>query len=179
MNLLLLFGQFVYIGILAFGGGMAVIPFLQELVNQSPVITQQDLSNVIALSQMTPGAIGVNMATYTGFILGGFTGSFLATFALILPSIIIVSLVSRYWQNKKENPIFNSIFNGAKASVAGLLVSTFFFLICALFQTEKSMTDNFKIGGLFLMLALIVFKYKPSPMLYILGMGFIGILFQL
>ena len=111
MNLLQLFGQFIYIGVLAFGGGMAVIPFLHELVNRSPIITQQDLSNVIALSQMTPGAIGVNMATYTGYILGGFTGSFLATFALILPSIVIISLVSHYWQNKKENPIFNSIFN--------------------------------------------------------------------
>ena len=58
-------------------------------------------------------------------------------------------------------------------------MSTFFFLFCTLFQIEKSMSDNFKIVGLFLVLSLIVFKYKPSPMFYILGMGFIGILFQL
>ena len=86
MVFLLLFLEFFKTGLFAIGGGMATLPFLNEMANKYPWFTVNDVSDMIAVSESTPGPIGVNMATYAGYHAGGFWGSFIATFALVLPS---------------------------------------------------------------------------------------------
>ena len=98
MVFLLLFLEFFKTGLFAIGGGMATLPFLNELANKYPWFTVDDLSDMIAVSESTPGPIGVNMATYAGYttgfnelgVLGGILGAFVATLGLVTPSVIII-----------------------------------------------------------------------------------------
>ena len=92
MSLLIqLFLEFFKIGLFAVGGGLATIPFLHQLAEKYTWFTVETLVDMIAISESTPGAMGVNMATYTGFTTAGIPGSLVATLGLVLPSIVIIS----------------------------------------------------------------------------------------
>ena len=110
MSIGILFLRFAYIGLMAFGGGLACIPFLSHLVDELPFMTQSDLANIVALAEMTPGAVVVNMATYTGFMIAGVVGGIVATAGLILPSVLIVGCLSRLWERTKRLPVVLSVF---------------------------------------------------------------------
>lgn len=96
MIYLQLFYEFFKIGLFAVGGGMATLPFLQALSQKTGWFTTDFITQMIAISESTPGPIGINMATYVGFNLTGVWGGIVATIGTILPAIIIVSIVSRY-----------------------------------------------------------------------------------
>ena len=95
MIYLQLFWEFFKTGLFAVGGGLATLPFLQQIAARYPWFTPDDLLNMIAVSESTPGPIGVNTATYAGFHAAGLPGALTATFALVLPSVVIIMLVSR------------------------------------------------------------------------------------
>lgn len=131
MTFLLLFWEFFKTGLFAIGGGMATIPFLSDMANKYPDwFTQTDLSNMIAVGESTPGPIGVNMATYVGYITGSDYGTFgailgaiIATIGLITPSIIIVLIIAAVLKSFKENKYVNNAFYGLRPASTGLIAT--------------------------------------------------------
>ena len=95
MLYLKLFWEFFKAGLFAIGGGMATVPFLQEISRKTGWYTAGDLADMIAVSESTPGPIGVNMATYTGYTVGGPLGSVAATLGLVFPSLVVILIVAK------------------------------------------------------------------------------------
>ena len=131
MTFLLLFWEFFKTGLFAIGGGMATIPFLSDMANKHPDwFTQTDLSNMIAVGESTPGPIGVNMATYVGYItgsdygtFGAISGAITATIGLITPSIIIVLIIAAVLKSFKDNKYVNNAFYGLRPASTGLIAT--------------------------------------------------------
>lgn len=130
MFFLRLFFEFFRIGICAFGGGLATLPFLQELSETTQWFTQEQLGNMIAISESTPGAIGVNMSTYVGYIVGlseggniflGFVGGIIATLGLVSPSIIIILIICQFLNKFKKSKYVQWTFYGLRAASLGLI----------------------------------------------------------
>ena len=134
MILLRLFWEFFKTGLFAVGGGMATLPFLYDMSARTGWFTQARLADMIAVSESTPGPIGVNMATYVGFETAGIPGAVVATLGLICPSIIIISLIARVLKQFRENKTVDAVFYGlrpcsiALIAAAGLLVARVTFL---------------------------------------------------
>ena len=134
MILLRLFWEFFKTGLFAVGGGMATLPFLYDMSARTGWFTQARLADMIAVSESTPGPIGVNMATYVGFETAGIPGAVVATLGLICPSIIIIMLIARVLKQFRESKTVDAVFYGlrpcsiALIAAAGLLVARVTFL---------------------------------------------------
>ena len=122
MIYLALFYEFFKIGLFAVGGGPATIPFLMNLAARVDWFTTQELLDMIAVSQSTPGPIGINMATYVGYATAGIPGAVLATFALVLPAFLIMLVLARLLMQYKNNQTVEDIFAGIRPAVAGLIL---------------------------------------------------------
>ena len=116
-----MFLEFFKIGLFSVGGGLATLPFLFEIAEKYPWFTAQELTTMIAVSESSPGPIGVNMATYVGYTTLGVLGGITTTLALVLPSIIVILIISYILEKFKENKYVKYLFYGLRASVAGLL----------------------------------------------------------
>ena len=131
MLFLRLFLEFFKTGLFAIGGGMATIPFLYEMSDKTGWFTHADLANMIAVSESTPGPIGVNMATYVGYITGmnaggvmfAFLGAVTATIGLITPSVIVIMLVAAVLKKFSENHYVNSAFYGLRPASTALIAA--------------------------------------------------------
>ena len=123
MMLLRLFWEFFKIGLFAVGGGMATIPFLYDLSDRTGWFTHTQLADMIAISESTPGPIGVNMATYVGYEMSGIPGSIFTTLGFVAPSIIIIIIVSLFLQRFRENRYVESAFYGLRPASSGLIAS--------------------------------------------------------
>ena len=123
MMLLRLFLEFFKIGLFAVGGGMATIPFLYDLSDRTGWFTHTQLADMIAISESTPGPIGVNMATYVGYEMSGIPGSIFTTLGFVAPSIIIIIIVSLFLQKFRENRYVESAFYGLRPASSGLIAS--------------------------------------------------------
>ena len=103
MIYLILFYEFFKVGLFSIGGGMATVPFLMELADKYPWFTKQELANMIAISESTPGPIGINMATYAGYQAAGIPGALTATLSLVFPTMVIIILVAKFMSDFSEN----------------------------------------------------------------------------
>ncbi|MEG0091351.1 MAG: chromate transporter [Oscillospiraceae bacterium] len=121
MICLTLYLEFFKIGILAFGGGLTSIPFLQDLSVKYSWYTLQQLVDFIAISESTPGPIAINMATFAGFEAGGIMGSIAATAGIITPSIIIVSIIAKFLDKFRDSKSVNNILYGLRPCVLALI----------------------------------------------------------
>ena len=131
MVLLWLFLEFFKVGICAFGGGLATIPFLEELSVTRGWYTLDQLADMIAISESTPGAIGINMSTYVGYTVGftnfngsllmGFLGGLIATLGLVSPSIIIILIICQFLKKFRDSKVVNWAFYGLRAASFGLI----------------------------------------------------------
>lgn len=122
-ELIAIFLEFFKIGLFSIGGGLATIPFINDLVSTHPSwITHQDVANMIAISQSTPGPFGINMATFTGFKVFGLLGSITAVIALILPSIIIVIIVAKFLTRFNEKWYVKAGFASLRPTVLALII---------------------------------------------------------
>lgn len=119
MMLLRLFWEFFKIGLFAVGGGMATIPFLYDLSDRTGWFTYTQLADMIAISESTPGPIGVNMATYVGYEMSGVLGSISTTLGFVAPSIIIIVIVSIFLQKFRDNRYVESAFYGLRPASSG------------------------------------------------------------
>ena len=169
----MLFYEFFKIGLFAIGGGLATIPFLYNLADKTNCFIYSEISNMIAISESTPGPLGINMATYAGFLTNGIVGGIIATLGLITPSIIIIILISKFLTKFHENIIIKKIFYGLRAGVIALIL-----IVGLNILKETLFTDNFSLKlfetGLFLILLILLQKTKLHPILFILVSGIIG-----
>lgn len=123
MLYLRLFLEYFYAGLFSVGGGLATIPFLQDMGARTGWFTSQELANMIAVSEATPGPMGVNMATYVGFTTGGPFGSVIATLGLVAPSIIVIILVSVLLHRFRDNRYVDGFFYGLRPASTGLIAA--------------------------------------------------------
>lgn len=121
MSLLALMWRFFYIGLFTIGGGQVAITLMYEPVVGGGLITPEMFFNMVAVSESTPGPIGINMATYIGCKLYGVMGGVLVTFATILPSLIIILIIARSYTAFQEKPLVKTVFNVVRPVSAGLI----------------------------------------------------------
>lgn len=131
MLYLRLFFEFFKTGLFAVGGGMATIPFLYDIADSTGWFSYDDLANMIAVGESTPGPIGVNMATYVGFvtgmndsgILGAILGAVIATLGLITPSVIVILIIAAVLNSFRNNPLVEHAFYGLRPASTGLIAA--------------------------------------------------------
>ena len=123
MIFLQLFYEFFKTGLFAVGGGLATLPFLNDICQKYDWFTEQMLADMIAISESTPGPIGINMATYAGYQAAGLLGSIVATCSLVAPSIIVIVLIARFLSKFNEHPLVKSAFSGLRPAVTGLIAA--------------------------------------------------------
>ncbi len=122
MIYLQLFWEFFKTGLFAIGGGMATVPFLFDISARTGWFTASELANMIAVSESTPGPIGINMATYVGFETAGIIGGVIATLGLVAPSIIIIVIIAKLLDAFAEKPVVKTVFKYLRPAVIGLLL---------------------------------------------------------
>ena len=184
MSLLLLFIKFFKIGLFAVGGGLATIPFLKQLSVETNWFTLNQLADMIAISESTPGPIGINMASYVGYITFGVIGEVIATIGIITPSIIIILLISKFLKKFKENKYIANAFYAMRPCSTALIASAVISLVPVVFFKNANILQvtNVKIYSVFLFICLMYFinKYnKIHPAFYIMISAIIGIIFKL
>lgn len=167
-----LFIEFFKIGLFAIGGGAATIPFLFDLSKKYNWFSFEELTNMIAVAESTPGPIGVNMATFAGFQTAGILGGIIATIGLITPSVIIIVLIAKLLKNYAQNQNFRLVLNSIRPAVLALI-------IFALMSIVKISIVDYLSFGVFFILTIVMLKYKKSPILYILLSAIIGIILKL
>lgn len=116
-----LFWEFFKTGLFAVGGGMATIPFLKDIGEKTGWYTYTDLMNMLAVSESTPGPIGINMATYVGYTVGGVPGALIATLGEVTPSIVIILIVAAILKSFRDNKYVNRAFYGLRPASTGLI----------------------------------------------------------
>ncbi|MDR2797740.1 MAG: chromate transporter, partial [Treponema sp.] len=126
MTLWWLFAEFLKIGVFSIGGGLATLPFLYQLADTYEWISPELIGNIQAVAQSLPGAIGVNMAAYTGFLCAGIPGAAVAVLGLVSPSIIVIIIIARMLQAFKENQVVIAVFSGLRPAAGGLLCAAGF-----------------------------------------------------
>lgn len=179
-----LFVEFFQIGLFAVGGGPATIPFLMDLASRHDWYTRGDVASMLAVSESTPGPIGINMATYAGYHASGFLGGLAATLSLVLPSLIVIILIARLLENFNENPYVKSAFWAIRPAVTGLIAMA----VAGIFETSlfTGADGAFQIPVFSLLLCAAFFlcmnwkKWKKlHPAIWLLAGAVIGIVFQL
>ena len=180
MIYLQLFYTFFKIGLFGFGGGYAMLSMIQgEVVTRYGWVSSQEFTDIVAISQMTPGPIGINAATYVGFTsTGSVWGSVIATFAVVLPSFILMLTISKFFLKYQKHPVVESIFNGLRPAVVGLLASAALVLMnVENFGSPTEDTYSFVISIIIFLIAFIgTRKYKANPILMIIACGIAGLL---
>ncbi|MFI3238469.1 MAG: chromate transporter [Lachnospiraceae bacterium] len=186
MIFLQLFIEFFKIGLFSIGGGLATLPFLYELCDTRQWITLDDVSTMIALSESTPGPLGINMATYVGFKTAGLFGGVLATLGLVTPSIIIIIIVASVLNKFKQSKIVQGMFTWLRpASTALIAVAFISILTSTLFDHSIVLTVENYFNSLdykSLIFGIILFfcikKWDLHPFFYIIISAVVGILLQ-
>ena len=183
MILLRLFWEFLKIGMFSVGGGMATLPFLQDLAESTGWYSQSLITDMIAISESTPGPIGINMATYVGCNVAGFFGGVVATMGEILPSIVIVVLISKSLDRFRGSKLVDSAFYGLRPAVTGLIAAAGISVVQVsmfhmdLYQQTGALLDLFDFKKLifFVLAFAAIKKFKLHPIVYIACAAVIGI----
>lgn len=182
-----LFYTFFKIGLFGFGGGYAMLSMIQgEVVTRYGWLTAQEFTDIVAISQMTPGPIGINSATYVGYttIAGhygaslGVLGSCIATFAVVLPSFILMLTISKFFLKYQKHPVVEAVFSGLRPAVVGLLASAALVLMnVENFGSPKEDTYSFAVSCIIFLVAFIgTRKYKLNPIGMIVACGLAGLM---
>ena len=180
MLYLQLFYTFFKIGLFGFGGGYAMLSMIQgEVVTRYGWLTSQEFTDIVAISQMTPGPIGINSATYVGFTAtGSVWGSIIATLAVVLPSFILMLAISKFFLKYQKHPVVEAVFSGLRPAVVGLLASAALVLMNAEnFSSPKEDMYSFIISCLIFLVDFVgTRKYKINPILMIVACGIAGLI---
>ena len=189
MLFLRLFWEFFKTGLFAVGGGMATLPFLYNISDSTGWFTHAQLADMIAVSESTPGPIGVNMATYVGFTTAGIPGAVIATVGLVTPSVIIILLIARVLAAFRQNKYVDAAFYGLRPcsvgliAAAGLMVVKIALFDFDLFYQTGRLLDVFNLKALILAAVLLILTRgvkqlkKLHPVIFILASAVVGILF--
>jgi chromate transporter len=182
MILLELFKAFFKIGLFTIGGGYAMLPLIQQEMETYGWLTAQQFIDIIAIAEITPGAIAVNTATFVGFQTAGIVGALIATGAIALPSLITIVTLSRFWETHQDHPVVNAVFSGIRPAVAGLIVAAAVTIAKAALLDDTLSAGNYTLFGIdprSLLLAIAVFiavrMYKADPIKSIIIAGAVGL----
>ncbi len=193
MILVRLFFEFFKVGLFSVGGGLATIPFLTDISNRTGWFSGTDIADMIAISESTPGPIGVNMATYAGFKtaathgLPGIIGGIVATLGLVAPAIITIYIIARILNKFMGNKYVDGAFYGLRAASIGLVAAAGFgvwkisIITIDSFLQSRNFSDLFVVKGVILAAAILIcqrFFKKISPIAYIAISAVVGIVFS-
>ena len=187
MIYLYLFLEFFKVGLFTFGGGYAMIPLIKEVVLSRGWMNEDHFLDMIGLSEVTPGPIAINMATFIGSEQGGILGSAVATIGVILPAFLIMLLISILLKKFMKNRFLQASLHGIKFVAIALITSSAIILLCDLLFPYSLNNNQFSvsfnldyikifvliIGGYFLLK--LIFKKKPSPIITIILSAIIGL----
>lgn len=192
MILLRLFFEFAKTGLFAVGGGLATIPFLQDLGARTGWFSAADLSTMIAVSESTPGAMGVNMATYVGFTIArlhgipGVIGAIVATLGLTFPSIVVIVIIAGFLEKFRQSKTVDAVFYGLRPASTALIASAGLTVAMTVLVTVGGAAEHaLSIHWPALILAVVVFiamRYTPlkklHPILFIAFSAVVGVILQ-
>ena len=175
--------EFFKIGLFSIGGGMATLPFLMDLTKKYNWYTASELANIVAISESTPGPVGVNMATYAGYNAAGIPGALIATLSLTAPALIIIIIIARFLENFSENPTVKAVFYGIRPTVAALIgYAVWELLKITLVTVTNGVTRinywNLTLCIIFFGLMQIKKLGKLHPLFWIVAGAAAGIIFQ-
>ena len=192
MIYLRLFYEFFKVGLFSVGGGLATVPFLTDMGSRTGWFTAEDLANMLAISESTPGPIGVNMATYVGFHTGGIPGGIVATLGLITPAIIVITIIAGFLKKFRESRTVDSVFYGLRPASTALITAALIQVCTIALMFHEVPVPEYGVikTQLFywpaIALAVVVFvclQIKPlkklHPIVYILASAAVGIIFKL
>lgn len=195
MTYILMFYEFFKTGLFAIGGGLATLPFLYNMADKYTWFDKAMLSDMIAVSESTPGPLGVNLATYTGFtvgtslngIVGGILGALVATVGLVAPSVIIIIIIAKFLAKFDENKFVQDGFYGlrpavtALIAVAGYQVFSTSVLNIELYQSTNNFLNLFDIRTLIIFAIIVALTniIGKHPIYYIAGAAVVGIVLKL
>lgn len=188
MLLLELFGRFFYVGLFSVGGGLATLPFLQNVGEVTGWFSQMDISNMVAVSESTPGPMGINMATYIGYVTAGVPGAILAPLGEVAPAIIIITIVSKILKKFRDSKHVENAFYGLRAASVGLICAACFAVAkIALFNSEAFEAGAGLLGSFeykAIALAVVIFALhkifkKIHPIVWIALSAVAGILLKM
>ena len=192
MTLINLFLTFMKIGVLGFGGGLAIVTLIYDNIQQFGIITQEQFANMVAISQITPGPLATNVATYVGHDFAGIPGAIIATIGVSLPAFIIISIVCRMLKQFKDSWVVKGALAGIRPATIGLIAAAVVTLTGPAIAGETHIGSTLcgslsKLGSLIaaspidlialLMVAatvILIAKFKKSPIFVLLIMGCIG-----
>jgi chromate transporter len=178
-----LYWTFFQIGLFSIGGGYASLPIIQDqVVNRNGWLTIEEFIDVVTVSQMTPGPIAINAATFIGVQLGGFLGALVATLGSVTPSLLIVLTIAYFYFKHQDLFLIKGLLRGIRPVVVALIASAMMsILLLALFSSDvdswfsiELSTLDWKSLLLFLVSFLVVLKWKVDPIHLILTSGFVG-----
>ena len=190
MIYLRLFWEFFKTGLFSVGGGMATLPFLYKMSETRGWFTASQLADMVAVSESTPGPIGVNMATYVGFTTAGIPGALIATLGLITPCIAVILIIAGVLEKFRTNRYVDAGFYGLRACSVALIAAAGLLVVkISLFNFEKfaesgAVKDVFNIKAIILAACLLVLTRavkplkKMHPIVFILASALVGILFH-
>ena len=169
-----LFLEFCRVGLFSVGGGLATIPFLTDLGERTGWFNPGDLANMIAISESTPGPMGVNMATYVGFHTGGVVGGVVATLGLVSSSIVIILVIAGFLEKFRQSKVVDGVFYGLRAASVALITAALLQVakIALLFHEVPGMdgsieTQLFYWPAIILAVAIFVLvKFTPAKKLH-------------
>ena len=171
--LIRLFLAFLKIGTFSFGGGYAMLPFMQkEIVENNAWISMSEFSDIIGISQMTPGPVAINSATFVGYKVGGIIGSAIATIGVVTTSFILVSIISKILNKFKESIVIRSMLAGMRPILIALIIYAFIDLAKESYVDFKSIIITIIIG-------IILLSKKVHPILVIVIAAILGLIFYL
>jgi chromate transporter len=186
MEYLRLFLSFFKIGLFSFGGGYAMIPLIQSENAMYNWISSSDLIDIIAISEMTPGPVAVNSATFIGYNAGGILGGIIATIGVTLPSLLLVLIVANVFFKFSKHPLKTMAFYGIRPVIAGLIISAalvvaetaFFKSGISLNETAENIFQLISLQNVFIFVLslLLLLKTKINPVIIILISGILGVL---
>ncbi|MGI6607941.1 MAG: chromate transporter [Erysipelotrichaceae bacterium] len=178
MIYLILFFEFFKIGLFAIGGGLATLPFLYDLSGKYNWFTKTDLINIVAISECTPGPIGVNMATFAGYNAAGVLGGIVATMGIVVPALLVIISIAKVLSKFKNNKYVEAVFYGIRPAVAALiLVSAWDVIQSSLLNKGQQFPSFLNVPAIlcFILIYYLLVKYKKHPAFYIGLAALIGI----
>lgn len=176
--------EFMKIGLFSLGGGLATVPFLSELGSNYGWFTQKELVDMIAVSESTPGPIGINMATYIGFKIAGIPGALVATLSEVLPAIVIITIIATVLSHFKDNPFINKLLKGIRPCTLALMLAAFLNIFSNSVLPINQITNfpvflqgiDIKLILLFIGMYLFKTNTKYHPLVYIVLSAVFGII---
>lgn len=185
MELLTICLEFLKTGLFAVGGGLATLPFLTQMQEKYQWFSAMDLANMIAVSESTPGPIGVNMATYVGYSSFGIPGALSATLSLVFPSLVVIMIVAKAMDKYQKNPLVQNMFSFMRPAVTGLIAAAGFSVLkIALFTQAETFLASFNWIAIALFAVLLVCTQlkklkKLHPIVFIAVGAIVGVLLRM